>query len=1266
MTVLESQGASVSAADELRIAAAAFEMATPTILTDGRGRILRVNQAFCALTGYSAAEVIGETPAILKSGKHDTSFYRALWAELVATGRWQGDLWNRRKTGELFREKLSICAVRDDDGAVTHYVGTLVDITDQMKTSRSLAAATEREAQLLAALGEAVYGVDLDGRCTFINQAGLSLLGYERDEVIGNDPHALFHHSHADGTPYPAHDCPVRQVLRSGERWEGEEWFFKRDGSGVAVWVIVTPLLSNGALQGAVVAFHDITERKAAEDKLFLERRRLENVISGTRAGTWEWNVQTGETVFNERWAEIVGETLDSLAPISIQTWLDLTHPDDLKTSGDHLEKHFSGQSPYYECEVRMRHKDGHWVWIFDRGRVVEWTEDGKPLWMAGTHIDVTERVRVRESLTERERLYRLAQTATGVGVWDWDVAADVVRWDAACWSMLGYPVPQLPMDYVDWLGRLHPEDAQAAQDAFQKTMQAGGGFVIEYRCRKADGEWLWVQARGQVVDRGKDGRPLRVMGSHTPVQDAKEAQLRLTDIADRLGRLARHLPGVIYQYRLYPDGRSRFPYASEGISLVYGCQPEDVRLDASPVFQVIHADDLDWVGEGIKASARDLTPWRAEYRVNHPDKGLIWVEGHATPQAMPDGGVLWHGYIADVTEHKGLEQEIAERERLYRTIVEHVSDAIFLVEADADGSFRYLKVNPSVARLFGLQEVVGKTPHDIFAPDVADRMVARNDACLRDRRIISYEEDLDLPAGRRTLATMLNPIVDGDGRVSRIVGISRDVTEAKAEERAVRRSEARLRSLFEVFPDGVLLLDPETGKASHFNPPAHRQLGYNADEFARLAIQDYESLESPEEVVGHIQKVMDEGRDTFETRQRRKDGTEIDVLVSVSRIEVDGQTQLLAVFRDVTESRRLQAEAMAARERLDSYFRLAPLGIYVTDPEGRYVEVNPEACAQSGFSVEDFQAMTIEDYVWPEDREIGLAHFRQVQETGKAVGEVRFRRKDGGWFWASVLAGFLPDGKAIGFVEEISARKRMQEALERSNKELEQFAYVVSHDLRQPLRMISSYGQLIDRALGPDASERTREFLAYVRDGAVRMDQMLVALLDYSRVGRMGEPISEVPSRDLIQEALRYLDPVIHDRAAEITLEGSWPVILVSRNEGVRLFQNVLGNALKYCPPDRAPHIRVGVEPEVHGWVFSVTDNGIGIEPRHQDRLFGVFQRLHTRQEYEGTGIGLAVCRRIVERHGGRIWVESTGEGAGSTFRFFLPHHPPREGGEA
>jgi light-regulated signal transduction histidine kinase (bacteriophytochrome) len=243
-----------------------------------------------------------------------------------------------------------------------------------------------------------------------------------------------------------------------------------------------------------------------------------------------------------------------------------------------------------------------------------------------------------------------------------------------------------------------------------------------------------------------------------------------------------------------------------------------------------------------------------------------------------------------------------------------------------------------------------------------------------------------------------------------------------------------------------------------------------------------------------------------------------------------------------------------------------------------------------------------------------------------------------------------------LNILEDLDAEKRKVEAanqeLARSNAELEQFAYVASHDLQEPLRMVSSYTQLLEHRYGDTLDDKAKKYIFYAVDGARRMQGLINDLLVYSRVGTRAQPLERTDSHAALGEAIHNLSSALAESGALVT-NGDLPIVAADRSQLVQLFQNLLGNAVKFHGPD-SPRIYVSAEPRGDEWVFCVRDNGIGIEAQHFDRIFVIFQRLHTREEFPGTGIGLALCKRVVERHGGRIWVESE-PGVGSSFYFSL-----------
>jgi len=283
----------------------------------------------------------------------------------------------------------------------------------------------------------------------------------------------------------------------------------------------------------------------------------------------------------------------------------------------------------------------------------------------------------------------------------------------------------------------------------------------------------------------------------------------------------------------------------------------------------------------------------------------------------------------------------------------------------------------------------------------------------------------------------------------------------------------------------------------------------------------------------------------------------------------------------------------------------------------------------------------------------VGVVSIAPLFETIKAAAETLRQSRDELEVKVSERTNALREAN-VRLNTELEERKIAQRELARSNAELEQFAYVASHDLQEPLRMVASFTQLLAKRYRTKLDADADEFIGFAVDGARRMQLLLNDLLAYSRVGTRGKLFEPTDCNEVLQEALANLTAAIEESDAAVNA-GPLPKVAGDEVQLLQLFQNLISNALKFHNPGQPPQIRISAQREGSNWVFTVRDNGIGIAPEHQDRIFLIFQRLHQRHEYPGTGIGLALCKKIVERHGGRLWVESA-PGPGSTFYFTIP----------
>lgn len=400
--------------------------------------------------------------------------------------------------------------------------------------------------------------------------------------------------------------------------------------------------------------------------------------------------------------------------------------------------------------------------------------------------------------------------------------------------------------------------------------------------------------------------------------------------------------------------------------------------------------------------------------------------------------------------------------------------------------------------------------------------------------------------------------------------------------------------------------------------------------------------------------------------------------LESVPRAMADGSRVYNGFMQDITAQKQAAAALAESDLRFRQFADSSDLVFWLrTDDQMLYISKAYESVwGRSCQSLYENPASFL-DSVHPDDLDRVRAAFAAVRAEGVDFDqEYRIVRADGSIRWIHARSHAVPgiDGSGrrwAGNAEDITETKQVELALrektadlERSNADLEQFAYAISHDMRQPLRMVSGHLQLLERALGDRLEGDERANLQYAVDGARRMDAMIQSLLDYSRVGRGTDPKAWLDSREPLDEALDFLAPAIAEHHAEVAVTGDWPRLHASRDELTRLFQNLIGNAIKYHEPDARPRARVDSTVVGRVWRVVVSDNGIGIDPAQIRRLFQFYSRLQSRARFDGTGMGLALSRRIVEHHHGRIRAESAGAGHGSTFTFEIPLPDPADGG--
>jgi PAS domain S-box-containing protein len=579
--------------------------------------------------------------------------------------------------------------------------------------------------------------------------------------------------------------------------------------------------------------------------------------------------------------------------------------------------------------------------------------------------------------------------------------------------------------------------------------------------------------------------------------------------------------------------------------------------------------------------------------------------------------------------------------------------------------------------KMFGYSapEIIGRSALILISPDRAHEeqqilaRVAGGGEGINEFETIRLKKD-GTPI---TVWVSITPVKDGQGHIIGISTIARDITERKRAEVTLRLSEARYRRLFETAPDGILILDAETGQVVDANPFMRALLGYSPEEFLGKKLWEigpFKGIEVSKTVFAELQ-IKDSVR--YESMSlERKDGRTVEAEFISNAYFVEQRRLIQCNIRDITERKQAEEALRLSESRYRRQFETAPDGILILDAQtGQVVDANPFMRALLGYSPEELLGKKL----WEIGPFKGIEVSKTIFAELKVKDSVRYEslsleRKDGVRVEAEFISNaYMADERRLiqCNIRDITERRRLEklaeeriaelacsnEELARSNADLAQFGYVASHDLQEPLRAVTSCVQLLHKRYAGQFDAEADEFIEHSVEGVARMKTLINDLLAFSRVATQAQPLVRTDCEVVLANALANLSVAISESGAVVTHD-RLPVVEADPSQLTQLFQNLIGNGIKFRG-ERSPAIHVGAESQAGVWTLSVTDNGIGIEQKYFERIFQVFQRLHTRSEYQGTGIGLAICKKIVERHGGRIWIESK-QGNGSAFRFTLP----------
>jgi PAS domain S-box-containing protein len=628
---------------------------------------------------------------------------------------------------------------------------------------------------------------------------------------------------------------------------------------------------------------------------------------------------------------------------------------------------------------------------------------------------------------------------------------------------------------------------------------------------------------------------------------------------------------------------------------------------------------------------------------------------------------------LATMARREAAESHLARMEGRYRALLEAAPDAMVVVNQ----SGQIVLVNAQAETQFGYSrdELLGQQVTAIIPEGFAERLIADDLRSAAEALAQQIGTGIELIGRRKDgsefpIELMLSPLESADGIL--VTAAIRNISVRKSAERHLAQMEGRYRGLLEAAPDAMVVVN-QGGQIVLLNAQAETQFNYRRDELLGQQVtaiipEGFAERLIADDLRSAADALAQQIGTGIELIGRRRDGSEFPIELMLSPLESAEGILVTAAIRNISVRKTVEKYLAQMEGRYRGLLEAAPDAMVVVNQSGQIVLLNAQAETQFGYSRNELLGQPVTNII-PEgfaERLIADDLRSPAEALAQQIGtgiELTARRKDGSEFPIELMLSPLESADGIlvtAAIRNISVRKAAERQLadkvaelSRSNEELGQFAYIASHDLQEPLRMVASYTQLLSKRYKGRLDADADEFIAFAVDGANRMQRLILDLLSLSRVGTKGKDLVDTSSEEALQQALRNLEAAIAESGAVVTHD-PLPDVMADEGQLVALFQNLVGNAIKY---QRAGTPRVTVSAVRNAeskWLFSVQDNGLGIEPKYFEVIFGMFQRLHRRDEFAGTGIGLAICKKIVERHGGGISVESE-PGIGSIFCFDL-----------
>lgn len=1357
--------------------------------TEGVGRrILYVNEAFCSMTGYSAEEVIGKSPKILQGPKSDLKELKRLSRALDKWESCEISTINYKKSGEEFWVNFTVSPVANDKGWYTHWIAIERDITKKknreleqnllsqisliFNEEGGLANATQKLCKAFADFGEFDF---VEVWLPNLENTLIKLISYSEYTSLATEFYRLSkqYKSFEYGEGIPGHVWASKEILTWGAQENNQIFVRSRAAAEVGISSIIgVPLLFKESLVGVLVfgsnkkinqlnRYLKILPRLESFIGSEINRKSLESNLSHLFEAIPDIiclaDFQGRFIKINKPGCELLGYSEEE---ILFHNFNEFVHPDDRQITIDEIKKLGNGDENNFRFENRYISKGGEIVWLSWTGNA-----DKKEGIIYASAKNITKERKLSE-------LNRQASLLARIGSWEIDVVNTKLFWSEMMYT-IHEADPQTYVPDIEAGIKFYREDfREMVRKNIDICISEGTPFDYEAAIITINNKERWVHAIG--YSEFVDGKCIRLYGSFQDISRFKETEAKLKYITD-------DLPGVVFQYMIYPDGKDAILSVSKACEKIWMLTQEECCCDVNLIWNQIRAGgDFDRVMADVQKSVKELSQWHGRWRTILPDGSEHWHEGYGTPYLLPDQSILFNSMIFDITDEEkakvlyeetsqmalvgswelglknkaddsmywspmikqilevsddyspsltgGFEfyvdesrerikqavenlivrKEPFDEELLVRTakdnliwircigkgefvgnecvrifgsyqninqrkvaeleikklfeekanIIESITDAFFTM----DRNFKVTYWNHTAEKLLGVkrEDLVGKNLWDVFPDAVSLPSYQNYHRVLETGEAISFEDYYGF-----WLEVNAYPSEEG------LTVFFRDISFRKEAEENLKNAYEERNQILESIGDAFFAADRDW-KVTYWNRMAEEVLLKPKDEIVgkHLWTEYADAINSDFYRMYH--KAVETGQiiSFEEYYPTQKKWFEVTAYPSANGLSV--------YFKDITSRKEIDARILEANERFEKVAEATNEAIW------DWNIIDNTIFRGKGFTTlfsldstgANLNLEAWSDHIFSADRHRVLSTINEaINNPDVKVWEEEYRYEKGDGKFAYVLdRGIVirdKQGKPVrmvGAMQDISYLKEHEQhlkalnavlnknisELEIANEELEQFAFVASHDLQEPLRMITSFLNQLERKYADKLDDKARQYIGFATDGAVRMKQIILDLLEFSRAGKLNENKKEVNLEELMDQYRLLRSRLIKEKHVKLVYD-KLPVISAFSVPLTQTIHCLLDNAIKYSKESENPILVISVIDDENQWIASIKDNGIGIEEEYFEKIFVIFQRLHNRSEYSGTGMGLAIVKKNVDSWGGRVWLESE-KGVGSTFYFTIP----------